>query len=345
MKSRYGRSKIYAYSMLFAMLSNSGGCGVEVGNPHGGKGGSTGSTGTVSVALADAPVDGLKHVYFNVRSLSAVNSSGNLSAMALANTGKVDALDLQNGKSLDLATGQKLPLGDYAGAVLELDPTTPASIVSDDGTEHPLPFANGSHQIYIQQAFIVTEEEHLDLVLHVDLRASLTQLTDKSYQFGPQASLLPRRVEAVIIGSVTDPSLVQVCAYRGHDRDFKPGFHLPHGQPGGFGAPAPNGDTQLPPPPPPSDVAQARPPHSFDPDHTVQFDDSATCTNAFTTGSIKDGIFHLHHLWPGNYKMRFFKADASHVDGDSAGVSVGPGETAAATVVTQTSTSANASGT
>lgn len=344
MKIKRGRGKIYAYSMLFTMLGSNGGCGIEVGNPHGGKGGSTGSTGTVSVALADAPVDGLKHVYFNVKSLSAVDGSGNRSPLTLATTGKVDALDLQNGKSLDLASGQTLTLGDYAGAVLELDPTASATIVGDDGTERPLPFANGSHQIYIQQAFTVTADEHLDLVLHVDLRASLTQLTDKSYQFGPQASLLPRRVEAVIIGSVTDSSLVQVCAYRGHDRDFKPGSHLPHGQPGGFGAPGPNGDMPPPPPPPPpGDVASARPPHSFDQDHPIQFDDNATCSNAFTTGAIKSGVFHLHHLWPGNYKMRFFKADGSHVDGDSAGVNVGPGETATATVVTTAST--NGSGT
>ena len=140
--SRHSRNRVGGRSMGFSrhalvaalvpLFFSS--CGIEVGNPHPKPGTGSGGTGALTLALADSPVDDAKHVYFNITGIRVVPETGsgdvaNPLPVTLMNGGKVDALTLRDGNTLALSTAQTLPLGSYAGVILDLDSTTPARSV------------------------------------------------------------------------------------------------------------------------------------------------------------------------------------------------------------------------
>ena len=229
-----------ASAAVIGVASIIGGCGIEVGNPHGGKTGTgTATAGAFSLSLADAPIDDVKHVFLNIVSFGVVNAKGSLVGVLLAHSGKIDALELQNGKSLSLADGQSLEAGDYSAIVINLDKTNPILVVEADGTERSAALSDQSTAIYVEQAFTVTKAEALDLTLHLDLRRSLQRIAGNAhgFDFNPLASVLPRGSESSITGTFANPKATLVCAYLHHRDDFIPGGPLPPPPPRQDGGP------------------------------------------------------------------------------------------------------------
>jgi hypothetical protein len=294
-------------------------CGVEVGNPHKPSTGtgSGGKAGALTLALADAPVDGAKHVYLDITGLRAVPASGAPVALDLANKGKIDALALRDGKSLDLSAAQSLPVGSYAGVVLDLNAAGPASIVGEDDAERPLHFSDGSQGMYVAQGFDVVEGQDLQITLHVDLRRSID-----GDAFGPVAHMIRKGDEGQIAGQGAPAAAVSVCAYLRRTNDFDGGQfgRLPGGPqtqgpgPGGPGTQGPGPHGPGPDGPGIEGRHTARLPQTFAPDAAqVELDADAGCENAFATAAVSSGAYLLTHLWPGVYSLRFFDATGAPI--------------------------------
>jgi hypothetical protein len=342
-------TKLAAFTAL-CFLTN---CGVEVGNPHPKPG--TGSTGALTLALADAPVDDAQHVYFNLIGMRVVPQSdgggyGQPIAVPLAATGKIDALALSGGKSLELSTAQAIAPGSYSGVILDLDQSTPGTIVAADGSESPLDIADLSRGIFVSQSFDAVAGEELKLTLHVDLRRSIKALTDdggrRRFAFGPVAHMLRQGDEAQLSGTGLPAEIATACAYLRRSRDFNDGQFGPIGHggrapgpdgPGGPEGPGTEGPLHehhdgLPPPPPPPGFDGGRPhldarlPPSVGPDADVSPDADAGCDNAFATASVTDGSYLLAHLWPGEYHLAFYRADGTRFEAPPLVVGVHPGE-------------------
>lgn len=313
------------------LLPMAGSCGVEVGNPHGGKP-TDGKTGQVSISLADAPVDRAKHVYVVLSGMKVVpvdadGVDGEPVDVALVNSGKIDVLDLRNGKALDLSLAQDMPVGSYSAVILEFDQAQPPTLIDKDDAERQIPLPDASHKIAVEQAFEVVEGETLDLTVHIDLRRSIREQDDANnpFAFRPFAGLGRRDEAGSIKAPVPDASVTEVCAYLRLGRPGEEHSGGRHVRP-----PGPPGDR--PPPPPgagvPPGAYKAQPPPRGE--HDAPFDpfaDDVACDKAFaTSGVAEDGTFELHHLWPGAYQLVFYRADGTRLNDTAAEVMLFPGQ-------------------
>lgn len=340
-----------ALTLVATLLASN--CGVEVGNPHpkpGTGGTGTGTTGALTLALADAPVDDAKSVFLNIIGMRVVPESeaelGTPVAVTLANAGKIDALALRDGKSLDLSSNQAIPLGSYAGVILDLDAASPATIVGADGVEHPLNFPDAGQGIYVAQGFEAVEGEEVKVTLHVDLRRSITKLEEGGnahrFNFGPVAHMVRQADQGMIVGAAQPAAFATVCAYLRRSNDFNNGAfgRIPRGPGGPGGGPGGKGSEKGAagagkkhhdgPPPPGFDGgrprADAKIPPSFGPEGDVSTDKDASCANAFATAAVSGGAYTLAHLWPGEYRLLFFAADGAPVAQDAVIVRLAPGQ-------------------
>jgi hypothetical protein len=222
-------------------------CGIEVGNPHGkkgGKGGSSGTTGAISLSLADAPVDQARHVYLNLTGMVVFPDGDDDTAevpVALDASGKIDVLELNSGKSLAIATSQSVPAGSYAGVLLILDPAQPATVVDSDGSEVTMALPDAERGIYVQQAFDIADGEDLKLTLHIDLRRSIRRQDGPGrFGFGPVAHMV-RQDDEGSLGGQARAEVAEVCAYLRLRADFNDGGidrlprHFQHSGPGNGG--------------------------------------------------------------------------------------------------------------
>ncbi len=306
--------RLGVFALLTLLATN---CGVEVGNPHPKPG-----TGALTLALADAPSDDARHVYFNIVGMRVVpelegGQYGEPVAVALANAGKVDALALSGGKSLELSTAQAIAPGSYVGVILDLDPTTPATIVGLDDQERPLSFRDAGRGIFVAQGFEAVIGEELKITLHVDLRRSIKQLEDggeRHFEFGPVAHMVRQGDDAGIAGTGVAGDFTSVCAFLRRSATFNGGQfgRIPRhdggprgggGHDGPIGSEGPaghEGPHHEGPPPPGFDGGKphldARLPPSFAPGGDVKPDGDATCVNAFATASVTGGAYAFSHL-------------------------------------------------
>ena len=325
MKIELRRSRAASRGTVALLAMGLAHCGIEVGNPHGGKKGQP-SSGLITISLADAPIDDVKHVFFDVQGLQVASADAtNAVSLSLTQSGKIDALALNSGKTLALASGQSIAPGTYHGLNLVLNQNNPATVVNNDDSEAPVDFSDSSHAIYVPQTFSIAEGQTLELVMHIDLRRSLSRMSDGDgpshrFAFGPTATVLQRDSEATIVGKNVAADVTTVCAYLTRRPDFQPGHRTPpfggnqrqgHGDAGEA-----NGDGDGPPDgPPPPGAFRAHTPNSFDPDAKVALDTDATCPQAFAVAGVATGAFDMSHLWPGSYRLRFFRADGTFTDG------------------------------
>lgn len=92
----------------------------------------------------------------------------------------------------------------------------------------------------------------------------------------------------------------------------------------------------LPPDRPPPPEGRGLPPDSYSAqppprgEHDAPFDpfaDDNGCANAFATTAVdENGVFELHHLWPGAYQLVFYGADGTRFNDAAAEVMLNPGQ-------------------
>jgi hypothetical protein len=173
------------------------------GNPP-----SSGGTGTLRVALTDAPACGYDHVFITVdrvrvhASSSAEDGDGGWSEVVVDPARRIDLLDLTNGVLAEL--GQTpLPAGEYKQVRLVLRSNgtgTPANaIVPTNGAEVPLDTPSATQSgLKLVHGFTVQPNTLADLVLDFDACKSIVKRGNSGrYNLKPVVSVVPRTLTAI----------------------------------------------------------------------------------------------------------------------------------------------------
>lgn len=336
-KWKNSSASLKATSALFALLLALIGCRVQAGNPQTEK---PKNPGTVTVALADAPVDELSSVYVVVQGVAfAAAGSGRclkdprfgcadseLFHFDFSEEIEVDLLTLSGGKTQALPFSQELSAGTYEGIRLFLSPEKPVrGILKEGGAEVNIDFAPspfGRREFTIQEEFDVEEGIENQILIHVDLRRSLKKRADGGFVLLPFVHVVPSRLAAALHGKVPD-GVTRVCAYP------VDGIRRPGHRAVSLNQPVPPVPSAPLMPPMPLDAdskspfAQRRPsdlrlPPLFDSMNRDRIpgqpDETDSCDNAEAVSEIADGQYELFHLPPVRYVLRAFRQDGSYFD-------------------------------
>ena len=212
MNKTFHQAGLLAGSALIAPLVACGG---------GGSGGSstpttTASTGTLSVALTDAPACGFDAVNVTVNkvrvnsSASASDTDAGWTDITLNPARKINLLNLSNGV-LDTLGQADLPAGHYSQLRLVLDANTGTglanSVVPTGGTEQTLTTPSAVQSgIKLVNEFDVAAGQKVDLVLDFDACKSVVTQGKGKYLLKPVVKVVP--VAAVGISGVVATSLL-----------------------------------------------------------------------------------------------------------------------------------------
>ncbi|RQR49392.1 DUF4382 domain-containing protein [Burkholderia sp. Bp9126] len=182
-----------------------------VGCGGGDDGGGT-QTGTLHVAMTDAPACGFDHVFITVSQVrvnmnsNAGDNDGGWSTVTLPAPQKIDLLSLTNGALADL--GQTaLPAGQYQQVRLVLAQnqgnTLANSVVPTGGSEQPLATPSATQSGYkIISPFTVQPNTLVDLVLDFNACKSIVQRGNGTYALKPVVTATPTVVSGAITGYV-----------------------------------------------------------------------------------------------------------------------------------------------
>ncbi|MDN7910602.1 DUF4382 domain-containing protein [Burkholderia cepacia] len=178
----------------------------------GGDDGGGTQTGTLHVAMTDAPSCGFDHVYITVSQVrvnanaNAADNDAGWSTVSLATPQKIDLLSLTNGVLADL--GQTaLPAGQYQQVRLVLAQNQGSnlanSVVPTGGTEQALATPSATQSGYkIIHPFTVQPNTLVDLVLDFNACKSIVQRGNGSYALKPVVTAVPTVVSGAISGYV-----------------------------------------------------------------------------------------------------------------------------------------------
>lgn len=176
------------------------------------------ATGTLRVALTDAPACGFDHVYVTVERVrvhqtsSASDNDAGWSEVVMNPAQRIDLLGLTNGVLAEL--GQTpLAAGQYTQVRLVLSPNgggTPAnSVVPTGGTETALDTPSATQSgLKLIHGFTVQPNTLTDIVLDFDACRSVVSKGNGGFNLKPVIAVIPRTTTA-IVGTV-DPALTGV---------------------------------------------------------------------------------------------------------------------------------------
>lgn len=208
MRTALGALKAVGVALAMALLASCGGGG---GGGGGGTPGGTVGTGTLRVALTDAPSCGFDQVNITVRRVrvhqsgSAEGSTAGWSDIEIDPARKINLLDLMNGVLEEL--GQtSLPEGTYTQIRLVLEPNTGGllanSVVPTGGAEQALDTPSAVQSgIKLNHPFTVEADQLADIVLDFDACRSIVRRGNGTYGLKPVIKALPR-TQTGIVGTV-----------------------------------------------------------------------------------------------------------------------------------------------
>jgi hypothetical protein len=185
------------------------------------------ATGTLQVALTDAPACGFDEVTVTVervrvhQSEGANAEDGGWRELTLAQPRKIDLLALQNGVLVDL--GQTtLPVGHYTQMRLILAPnvgnTVANYVIPSGGTMQPVAMDTPSAQrsgIKLIHGFTVEANKTTSLVLDFDACHSVVQRGNGSYGLKPVIGIVPMTLTRIAGYVQTGANGVRVTAQKG----------------------------------------------------------------------------------------------------------------------------------
>jgi hypothetical protein len=326
----FGKSAATRFVGGLLLLMGIEGCRVQAGNPTSTK---PVKPGTVTVALADAPVDELSQLFIKIHAIAfAPEGTGrclrdpmnrcadsSLYYFELNQETEVDLLSLSDGRTQVLPFQQSLPAGTYEGIRLLLtDNSSVEGVSKADGSRFPVVFAPGpfgKREFVIAEQFDVQEEIENEIIVHVDLRRSIRRAPDGNFVLLPFTHVVPTRLAARLYGAVSDASVTRICAYNvGGMR--RPGEMRMSAGPGGLPPPSP-APAVFPQPPAPTFAllkhGTMEPSRMSGPGPGVP-DPTSSCDNAEAVIDIKNSSYDLRYLPPVNFILRAFKADGSFSD-------------------------------
>lgn len=167
--------------------------------------------GTLTLSVADAPVDEATRVRIRFTGLELTHSNGDREDFNFSPARDLDLTSLDRGRSAVLLSEVRIPEGDYQSVRLKIDAGSNAddSFLDRSGGERcalPLPSANES-LLTLAQTFTIEERESLELTVDFDLRKSIVNRPnpancDEAYELKPSLRLLKDDRVGFIAGSV-----------------------------------------------------------------------------------------------------------------------------------------------
>jgi hypothetical protein len=243
-----------AGALVVAVLTACGGGGGG-GNSVSAGGSTASATGTLKLALTDAPACGFDHVYVTVekirvhQSSTAQDTDAGWSEVRLEPARRMDLLTLTNGAVQELGT-TGLPTGHYTQMRLVLAGNeTGANVLANSvqptgGSEIALTTPSGQESgVKLQSNFDVANGQTTDLVLDFDACKSVVQAAGPAaYHLKPVISAMPRVASAIqgavtgtlATGSTTVSAQLNGATVRSTTPDSRGNFSIPFLQPGTY---------------------------------------------------------------------------------------------------------------
>jgi hypothetical protein len=198
-------------SLLFNFLFAAGmalllaGCG-------GGGGSASGTTGSLSIGITDAPVDDLYQVWvaFTRVIIQPAGGGGRIEVDVTDDQGNPRMIELKSlgsGQSEMLLNEYPLPEGDYSWMRLEIDPAQTYVIVNEGGDQLPLDCPSCTQSgLKLNRPFHVDAEGWVAFTIDFDLRKSIT-VANNGYKLRPTLRIVDAQIaSSFLYGTVTDPS-------------------------------------------------------------------------------------------------------------------------------------------
>lgn len=139
---------------------------------------------TLTLAVADTPVDGAQSVVLTFTGVQVQTAGGQLIQQNYATPLQIDILQLQDDNVALLLNNQGVPAGSFQWVRFLVD-MSQSSITLSDGSVHPLVLANAASDPFkFNNQFSVNSGEEAAFVVDFDLRRSIS-LVSGNYDFTP----------------------------------------------------------------------------------------------------------------------------------------------------------------
>lgn len=161
------------------------------------------STGAMSLAVADTPVDSATSVTVAFTGVELQGGSGPATTFTFSSPKQIDLMATQNGNAASLLKGVTVPAGNYQWVSLMVD-ASKSSITLSDGTVHALIIPSGSQTgLKLVSGFTVAAGGQAEFTIDFDLRKAVT-LANGSYILKPALRLINNQQVGTVSGAVSN---------------------------------------------------------------------------------------------------------------------------------------------
>ena len=178
-------------------------------------------TGTFSLGIKDAPIDGAEHVYISVKSIALHSAKNEDLLYEFDPAKKIDLLDYQNESRFMLLDGREMAAGDYQW--IRLDLATEAiqdTYIVISGTEYELTVPSEAQTgLKLVRGFTMPANGSTDFTIDFDLRKSVTQTQQGQnieYKLRPALRLVDNVEVGNISGTVSSTLLADTACTSGN---------------------------------------------------------------------------------------------------------------------------------
>ena len=179
---------------------------------------SSGDTGTVSVAVTDAPVDSATSVVVTFTGVALKPSGGSEIEILFDEPKQIDLLALQGSRSEGILDDYEVPAGDYNWVRLmvsaEQDGVMDSYLTDDNGAQTEIYVPSGSQRgLQLVSGFTVMAGTTTDFTIDFDLRKSLTNPNGQDgIKLNPALRLIDNAQYGTITGTIDGNLITETCA-------------------------------------------------------------------------------------------------------------------------------------
>lgn len=185
-------SKIYSLALVFLLA------GCDSGT----------ETGSLTLAITDASVDGVQSVVVTFTAVTIKKSGANAETILLDQPRQVDLMSLSGIRSIDLLDQELVSAGHYQWIRLTLDEDPAQTYIVDSLGQHDLTIPSGDNNgLKLNRSFTVSPDTNNDFTIDFDLRKSVHMTGEGTYIMRPTLRMVETALSASLSGTV-DSSLV-----------------------------------------------------------------------------------------------------------------------------------------
>ena len=201
-------------------------------------GGAGNSSGSMTLSITDAPVDGVSSVVVTFTGVELKPSNGPSFSVDFSSPKSIDLLAMQGGKVTDLFTNQSVPAGHYDWLRLKVKADSSPSgtsydsyvMVTGSSSEYNLVVPSGAQTgLKLVRGFTVAQGSMTGFVIDFDLRKSLVAPTGQggSYYLRPALRMMDQMQVGTLAGTVDLAALTAAQLPSGAAvTDCHPGLYL-----------------------------------------------------------------------------------------------------------------------